>query len=194
MEATTMSSQEYGRGSTGRSGEFTSEGRGSGIANAASDAVAKLSDVAQQATAQAKQSASNAASNVTHQVKDLLNNQVGSGADLVGHFASSAKRAAEDLEQNAPQLAGVVRGVADRIESFADDMRDQSVDDLLRTASDFTRRQPAFVFGLAALGGFFIFRTLKASSGMSMSRSGTSMSGQPAAARRYEGAGQYHGV
>ena len=190
-----MSSQEFGRGSTGRSGEFTSEGRGSGIANAASDAVGKLSNVAQQATAQAKQSASNAASNVTHQVKDLLNNQVGSGADLVGHFANSAKRAAEDLEQNAPQLAGVVRGVADRIESFADDMRDQSVDDLLRTASDFTRRQPALVFGLAALGGFFVFRTLKASSsGMSMSRSGTSTSSQPAAARRYEGASQYHGV
>jgi uncharacterized phage infection (PIP) family protein YhgE len=183
-----MSSQVFGRGSPGRSGEVTSDGRGSGTGGTASDAVAKLSNVAQQAAAQAKQSASNAASTVTHQVKDLLNNQVGSGADLVGHFASSAKRAAEDLDRNAPQLAGVMRGVADRIENFADDMRDQSVDDLLRTASDFTRRQPALVFGLAALGGFFVFRTLKASS------SETSMSSQPAAAPRYQGASQYHGV
>jgi len=142
--------------------------------------MSEVSTAAKQAAAQAKQSAANATSKVTHQVKDVLNNQVGNGAELVGHFANSAKRAAEDLEPNAPQLAGVVRGVADRIESFADDMRDQSVDDLLRTASDFSRRQPALVFGLAALGGFFVFRTLKASS------SGTSMSSHRAVADRRE--------
>jgi hypothetical protein len=55
-----------------------------------------------------------------------------------------------------------VRTAADRLDSFSDDIRDQSVDDLLRTASDFTRRQPAFVFGLASLTGFFLFRALKA--------------------------------
>jgi len=169
--------QQFGREAVGRSG----------TANI-SDAGSKVSNAPDQAAAQAKQSAANATSKVTHQVKDVLNNQVGNGAELVGHFANSAKRAAEDLEPNAPQLAGVVRGVADRIESFADDMRHQSVEDLLRTASDFSRRQPALVFGLAALGGFFVFRTLKASS------SGTSTSSHAAAADRYEGASQNHGV
>jgi hypothetical protein len=54
--------------------------------------------------------------------------------------------------------------VGDRIESYADDMRDQSVDELFRSASNFTRRQPALVFGLAALAGFFALRTIKSTS------------------------------
>jgi hypothetical protein len=36
-----------------------------------------------------------------------------------------------------------------------------------QTAADFTRRQPALVFGLAALAGFFAIRTLKSSPSIS---------------------------
>jgi hypothetical protein len=157
-----------------------------------------LSNAAQQATAKVKQSASDATSSVAHQVKDLLNGQVESGADMVGHFATSAKRAAEDLERNAPQLAGVVRGVADRIEGFADDLRGQSVDELMRIASNFTRRQPALVFGLAALGGFFVFRTLKAGSDAASNYQGSSRyqddSTYRSAGSRQPGTSQYHGI
>jgi hypothetical protein len=35
------------------------------------------------------------------------------------------------------------------------------VDELIGGASDFTRRQPAVVFGLAAVAGFLALRTLK---------------------------------
>ena len=95
-------------------------------------------------------------------MKELLDSQLASGVEMVGHLGSfCAQRAADDLNRNAPQLAGLVRGVADRIEGYADNMRDQSVDELFRSASNFTRRQPALVFGLAALAGFFAFRTIK---------------------------------
>jgi hypothetical protein len=40
-------------------------------------------------------------------------------------------------------------------------LQDQSVDQLWRSASNYTRRQPAVVFGLAALAGFFALRTFK---------------------------------
>jgi hypothetical protein len=40
-------------------------------------------------------------------------------------------------------------------------MENQTVDQLTKSASDYTRRQPALVFGLAALAGFFAFRTFK---------------------------------
>jgi ABC-type transporter Mla subunit MlaD len=127
-----------------------------------SDAVSQVSDAAQSATSTAKKkAASEAASTITDQVKELLDSQLASGVEMVGHLGSSAQRAADDLNRNAPQLAGLVRGVADRIEGYADDMRDQSVDELFRSASNFTRRQPALVFGLAALAGFFAFRTIK---------------------------------
>jgi ElaB/YqjD/DUF883 family membrane-anchored ribosome-binding protein len=180
-------SNQFGSESPGTR-ERASSDLGRDIGKAASEAVSFLSDAANQATEKAKQSASDAASSVTHQVKDVLDRQVGSGADIVGHVANSAKRAADDLERNAPQLAGLVRGVAGRIDGFADSMRDQSVDELLRTASDFTRRKPALVFGLAALAGFFVFRTLKASP------SGASTSSNHSAAGRHDGARQFNGL
>jgi hypothetical protein len=46
-------------------------------------------------------------------------------------------------------------------------LRDQSVDQLIGKASDFTRRQPALVFGLAALAGFFAVRTVKSAPSIS---------------------------
>jgi ABC-type transporter Mla subunit MlaD len=148
-----------------------------------SDTVSQVSDAAQSATRTAKKAASEAASTVTYQVKELLDGQLASGVEMVGHLGSSVQRAADDLDRNAPQLAGLVRGVADRIEGYADDMRDQSVDELFRSASNFTRRQPALVFGLAALAGFFAFRTIKS----------TPLPTQPVRRPSAPSTGEYHG-
>jgi hypothetical protein len=93
--------------------------------------------------------------------KGFLNMQVTAGADMVAHVVGSARIATENLEQEVPQLAGLVRSVADRAEEFSQDLRGQTVEDLIKTASDFTRKQPALVFGLASLAGFLAFRVLK---------------------------------
>jgi ElaB/YqjD/DUF883 family membrane-anchored ribosome-binding protein len=127
----------------------------------ASEAVSKLADVAQQAGSQAKQTASSLASDANQKAKGFLNQQVASGAELAGHVANSARCAADNLDQNAPQLAELVRGAAKRVEEFSRDLRGQTVEHLVRTASDFTRRQPAVVFGFASLAGFLLFRVLK---------------------------------
>ena len=129
----------------------------------ASEAAAKITDVAQQAGSQAKETAASLASDASRKVKSLLNMQVTAGAELAGHIADSARCAADNLDQNAPQLAGLVRGAAERVEELSRDMRYQTVEDLVRTASDFTRRQPALVFGLASLAGVLAFRVLKSS-------------------------------
>jgi ElaB/YqjD/DUF883 family membrane-anchored ribosome-binding protein len=123
------------------------------------EAVSKLADVAQQAGSQAKQTASSLASDANQKAKGFLNQRVASGADLAGHVADSARCAADNLDQNAPQLADLVRGAAKRVEEFSRDLRGH--EDLVRTASDFTRRQPAVVFGFASLAGFLLFRVLK---------------------------------
>jgi ABC-type transporter Mla subunit MlaD len=154
-----MTNQDFGRGSS--TGARDGGGRTASKGKTASDAYSKASDMAQDAAEKAKQAASQTASAVTRQVKELLDHQVENGAEMVGHFATSAKRAADDLDLNAPQLAGLVRTFADTVESYSDELRGQSVDQLMRAASDLTRRQPALVFGLAALAGFFVFRTLK---------------------------------
>ena len=132
-----------------------------GTADTPGDALTNASRAASDAAGKARQVASEAASSITEQVKGLLDEQVGSGANVVGHLAGSAMLAAEDLHRNAPQLAGLLQGVAHRLESYADELHGQSVDELWRSASNYTRRQPAVVFGLAALVGFFALRTLK---------------------------------
>jgi hypothetical protein len=127
----------------------------------AGEAASKIADTAREAGDQAKQAASSLVSDATKQAKGFLNMQVTAGADMVGHVVDSARIAADNLDQGAPQLAGLVRSAADRAEEFSQDLRGQTVEDLIKTASDFTRKQPALVFGLASLAGFLAFRIFK---------------------------------
>jgi NAD(P)-dependent dehydrogenase (short-subunit alcohol dehydrogenase family) len=154
----------------------------------AGDAASKIADAAREAGGQAKQAASSLASDATKQAKDFLNMQVTAGADMIDHVVESARAAAESLDQNAPQLAGLVRNAAERAEEFSQDLRDQTVGDLIRTASDFTRKQPALVFGLASLAGFLAFRVLKSSPPES------SMEHDPMTERFESGTEQFHGA
>ncbi|MBV8766391.1 MAG: hypothetical protein JOZ66_15895 [Hyphomicrobiales bacterium] len=134
----------------------------SAMRSQATQAATKLSDVAQQAGQQAKDAASSLANEANQRAMGFLNQQVASGADLVSHVADSAKSAADNLEEKAPQLAQLVRDAAERVEGFSNDFRGKTVDELMRDVSDLTRRQPALVFGAASLAGFCLFRVLKA--------------------------------
>ena len=101
---------------------------------------------------------------ITSQIQAAMDEQVVRGAKTMTTVAQSARRAADELETAAPQIAGLVRGVADRVEEYSRNLETQSATDIYQAASDFTRRQPAVVFGLAALAGFFALRTIKNSS------------------------------
>ena len=105
-----------------------------------------------------------AGSSLTSQMQDVLDQQVVKGAKMMSNVANSTSRAADELQSDAPQLAGLVRGMADRLQDYSRNLEDQSAADLYRAASDFTRQQPAVVFGLAALAGFFALRTFRSSS------------------------------
>jgi hypothetical protein len=161
----TMSNQEFRGDPSGvrpsDQNMMDQQGRASSMRAAASDAFSEASEMAKDAGATAKRAASDTASTVADHVKELLDRQIGSGADMAGLFASSARHAADDLSKQSPVLGGLVRTVADRFECYARDLQDQTFDQLARAASDFTRRQPALVFGVAALAGFFVFRAMK---------------------------------
>ena len=150
-----MSGQDLGHDTSSSNGNMSKTNA------AANDAFSRASDSVRETAGKAKQVASSTASTVADQVKELLDRQIGSGANMAGQFASSARLAANDLDQHSPVMAGLVRTMANKIDDYADDLQDQTVEQLTRTASDFTRRQPALVFGLAAIAGFFVFRTVK---------------------------------
>jgi hypothetical protein len=158
-----MSHQDFERGTTATSRD--SGGKAQKMKDTADSAYAKASDIAREAGSKAKQAAADTASTMTEQVKDMLDRQIGTGADMASQFASSVRLAADDLDTQSPMLAGFVRNFASRIEGYAEDMQDQTIDHLARAAADFTRKQPALVFGLAAVAGFLMFRTMKSAQG-----------------------------
>ena len=149
-----MSNQYSGRHPNDRQ-RSDAQNRGAQTRTPGSDTLSQVSNAAQSATSTARKAASEAASTITDQVKELLDSQLASGVEMVGHLGNSAKRAAADLDRNAPQLAGLVRGVGDRIESYADDMRDQSVDELFRSASNFTTTPAGTRFRASSVGRLF---------------------------------------
>ena len=135
--------------------------RTGGSHTAAGDAFSKASDMAREAGTRAKRAASDTASSMTDSVIGLLNEQLGTGAASAGRLADAMRAAADDLSKESPLLAGVVRTFAGNVDGYADRLENQTVEQLTKTASDYTRRQPALVFGLAAVAGFFAFRTFK---------------------------------
>jgi hypothetical protein len=156
----------------GRSASSSSQSAGSSSQferETSKDTVSSVSSFAQDSVSTAARMASDATANLTGEIKQLLNNQIRVGAGKLGHVARSTRRAAEDLERDAPLLAGLVRSVASQTEGYAGVLRNQSVDDIWQSATDLTRRQPALVFGLAALAGFFVLRTIKSTPSMQLS-------------------------
>lgn len=151
-----MSNQDFRPNPQGNS--RTSAGSPQGTAK---DTISAAASLAGQAAETAKDALSETTATLTGEMKQLLDRQVGSGAKVLGTVARSTRRVADELEQESPQVAGLVRTLGHRVDRFADDLEGQSADQILRTVSDFTRRQPALVFGLAAIAGFFVLRTLK---------------------------------
>ncbi|HEY7245297.1 MAG TPA: hypothetical protein VH678_15610 [Xanthobacteraceae bacterium] len=119
------------------------------------------SSFVEDAAEKVKQAASSTAASLTGDLKELLNRQVGSGADKLACVARSARVAAHDLERDSPAVAELARTLAARVDAYGQRLRGRSVDEIWRDAADFTRRQPALVLGLSALAGFFAMRLLK---------------------------------
>lgn len=156
-----MIDPRFEKNSSAASGGNTNNNQSDNLRDAAGQAYSKASEMARDASETVKQAASDTASTMTANVKELLDRQLGIGADMAGQFASSIKLAADDLDREAPMLAGLVRGFANTVDGYAEGLQDQTVEQLTQRASDFTRRQPALVLGLAAVAGFFMFRTWK---------------------------------
>jgi hypothetical protein len=108
--------------------------------DAAGETFSRASDNARDAAAKR---GTEGASSLSDSVMGLLNQQLGAGADAAGRFASSMRLAAHDMERDNPMLADLVRGLAHNVDAYADALENQTVEQLTKTASDFTRRQPA---------------------------------------------------
>lgn len=105
------------------------------------------------ATEDMKNKARGAAEQAKDEGKAQLERYRGTGADELARVAQSVRAAASDLETDRPMLSRYVSSLAENMVRLADDMRDKSVDELVRDVNRLARQNPGvFIAGSVALG------------------------------------------
>lgn len=99
-----------------------------------------------------------------NRIRAVFEQQSHRAADQIGSVAQALHQAAEQLEaENNGTAARYTTIAADRVEQFADTLRNSTVDDLVGQVEGFARRQPE-IFLSAAFGiGFLFARFIKSS-------------------------------
>lgn len=149
--------------------------------NIAREAQARMAEVAQDATQQAKSFAEENKSKIATQVTA---------------FAGALNKAAEELERSDQGLvATYARDVAHGIDSMSTALRERGVDELMDSVQQFARTRPAAFLGAAALAGFAASRFAKASAhrtSMAAAQGAGATSSMATASPNYpDGGGQY---
>ena len=140
-----------------RATEFSDAGKeGTRALDTARDAASKLGSAA-------KTSASDMAGNAAETFKSAVETQKTAGAGAIGDVARAAKDAADNFQEQAPELANAVRTVAGRVEGLSNDIRDRSVNELMSSVSEFAGQKPMAFFGCGILAGLVLSRLLSTS-------------------------------
>ena len=139
--------------------------------SAGRDLTDKAKDIAESSTDAIKGQASDlvdaakdVASQATDKLKDAVNDRKSSGAEYVGSLADTMRRAAREFDTDLPLAGTYIRKAASQIEGVSDHIRNGNLNDVVRNAQSFARRQPTAFLGLAVLAGFGAVRFLKSSS------------------------------
>ncbi|TSD85816.1 hypothetical protein FFK22_025345 [Mycobacterium sp. KBS0706] len=96
-------------------------------------------------------------------VHDVAGRQKQAGAEVMDATGRAIRSAADDLEQQSPAVADLIRSGAERVSSTAAALRERNVDELFESAGRFARERPAALFGVAVVAGLALSRFLKSS-------------------------------
>ena len=129
--------------------------------NSAAATADNIRHAAANAARTARDTISDAVSDVADSFKETVNDRKVSGADAVSRLARSTREAADNLKEDAPQIAGAVSNAAGKVEQISNDIREMSMNELLDSASDFARRHPVALVGAGILAGMLAARLLK---------------------------------
>jgi uncharacterized protein YjbJ (UPF0337 family) len=130
--------------------------------------------------------AKDVASQATDKLKVAVNDRKASGAEYVGSLADTMRRAAREFDTDLPMAGTYIRKAASQVEGVSDQIRNGNLNDLVRNAQSFARRQPTAFLGLAVLAGFGAVRFLKSSSESDLAAGGSKLN-QPAAVTNNQG-------
>jgi gas vesicle protein len=125
---------------------------------------AGLKETAQTAADAVRQQAAQFAQDVSDELSKTGEAQKARGADAIRQFARAIDSAANELESQSPTIARAVHGTARQVENLSDNLSRRSVNELIESAAQLARTQPALFVGGSLAAGFALARFLKSSS------------------------------
>jgi ElaB/YqjD/DUF883 family membrane-anchored ribosome-binding protein len=124
----------------------------------------KAGAVAQDTLSTVQHTADHALDQVREQGKHQIAGQKDQVAGTIGDVAHAMRQTGQQLRQgNQDAVAQFMDQAANQLEDFSQSLRHKSVDELVREAEGFARRQPALFLGGAFMLGLFAARFLKSS-------------------------------
>ncbi|UVK46739.1 hypothetical protein BPNPMPFG_002445 [Mesorhizobium sp. AR07] len=133
------------------------------LKSSASDTLTNLKGAAAAVSTDAKDYAGSVASDAAGAFKEAVESNKTAGADAIANIAHSVKEAADGIEKQSPQVAGMVRSAAEGVERISTDIRDRNVGELFDSVAKFAQRQPAAFFGVGILAGVMLTRFMRSS-------------------------------
>lgn len=137
---------------------------GRDLSTKAKDLAENSSDTVKGQAADLVDAAKDVASQATDKLKEAVNDRKASGAEYVGGLADTMRRAAREFDADLPIAGSYIRKAASQVDGVSDQIRNGNLNDIIRNAQSFARRQPTAFLGLAVLAGFGAVRFLKSSS------------------------------
>ena len=150
--------EETDTGRTGKSKEALGK-----LKSSAAETATHLKTAAASVSTDAKNYAGSVASDAAGAFKEAVESNKTAGADAIANIAHSVKEAADGIEKQSPQVAGMVRTAAEGVERISSDIRDRNVGELLDSVTKFAQRQPAAFFGVGILAGVVLTRIMRSS-------------------------------
>ena len=159
---------EYAQASEGSAalaggGSQSSAGQTSGAPRGDASLSAGLKDTAQTAADAVRQQAAQFAQDVGHELSKTGEAQKARGVDAIRRLARAIDSAAAELESQSPTVAHTVHEAARRVDGLSNNLSNRNVNELINSAAELARSQPALFVGGSIAAGFALARFLKSS-------------------------------
>jgi hypothetical protein len=128
-----------------------------------SDRLSSAAEDVLKGTSQVTDAAKEATSEASERLKITVEDQKRAGAERLAQFARAALTAANQLDRDSPEFARYIRGAAEQVQGFSEQLRTRNVRQLFDEFQSFAKRHPTAFLGATALTGFALSRFLKSS-------------------------------
>ena len=148
----------------GGSGSPSGAGSPSGTSGGQGSLGDGLRQTARTASSVIRGQAAQLAQEIGHELTETGESQKERGVEAIRRFAKAIDSAASELHGQSPTLASSVHEAARQVEGLSDNLSNRNVGELVDSAVELARAQPALFIGGSVAAGFALARFLKSSS------------------------------